>query len=159
MWSSVVVSVQQEKGDGSRSGMVTVSCWPRLRESYSPPPCQAGCGAPWPGSAALLPGEREQRGAAEVLRWSGAPIWLLLRSNQGRESPCPPASSPTRPDCSCSARDGKTLRWSFIKNNWQKAQILLSWLYRNTSSKDKNFLNSYYIATTNILKDSTLYRP
>lgn len=29
MWSSVVsVSVQLETGDGSRSGLVTISCWP-----------------------------------------------------------------------------------------------------------------------------------
>lgn len=133
MWSSVVVSVQQEKGDGSRSGMVTISCWPRLRESYSPPPCQAGSGAPWPGSAALLPGEREQRGAAEVLRWSASPTGLPLRSNQGRQSPCPPASSPTRPDCSFSPTDRKSLRWSFIKNNWQSRNPITYSASRDTT--------------------------
>lgn len=87
MWSSVVVSVQLEKGDGSRSGMVTISCWPGLREPYSPPPCQAGCGAPWPGSAAPLPGEREKRGASEVLRWSSFSIRLPVRLNKADTTP------------------------------------------------------------------------
>lgn len=148
MWSSVVVSVQLEKGDGSRSGMVTISCWPGLREPYSPPPCQAGCGAPWLGSAAPLPGEREQSGASEVLRWSRSSIGLPLRLNQGRESPCPSASSPARPGRSSSPTDRKSLHWSFIKNNWQSSKSIICSAQRDitnelnsTHSKEKNFFN------------------
>lgn len=97
MWSRVVVSVQLEKGDGSGSGMVTISCWPRLREPYSPSPCQAGCGAPWPGSAAPLPGEREQRGAAEVLRWSGRSVALASARTSRRAEPLSSGVSPRPP--------------------------------------------------------------
>ncbi|KAI4831576.1 hypothetical protein KUCAC02_001112 [Chaenocephalus aceratus] len=93
------------EGDGSRTRGNQVS-----RSRTHLPSCQAGCGAPWPGCEALLPGEREQRGAAEVLRWSGSPFRLLLYSNQGERSPCPPASPPTRQDCCFSPTERTSLQ-------------------------------------------------
>lgn len=141
MWSSVVVSLQLEKGGGSRSGMVTISYWPKLREPYSPPPCQAGCGAPWPGSVALLPREREQSGAAEVLRWSGSSIGLSLRSNQGGQSPCPPASSPARPVCPLSPTD--SLHRSLIKITGKAKSYYLQCTETQIEPHSQQFRDSY----------------
>jgi len=70
---------------------------------------------------------REQRGAAEVLRWSASTRWLPLRSTQGRQSPCPPASlsPPPPPPPPPLLTDRTTLHWSFNEKETGK-KILFS---------------------------------
>ncbi|KAK2856849.1 hypothetical protein Q5P01_005584 [Channa striata] len=98
MWSYVVVSVEPESRSWQRLGngnrIVLATAPGAVLTSSMPSP---GCGAPWPASDALLPGESERRGAAEVLRWSGSSVGLRLRSQQGSRCPCAPASPPRPP--------------------------------------------------------------
>lgn len=148
------MSVQLEKGRWQQVGNGNHIVLARAPGAvYSPSPCQTGCGAPWPGSAAQLPGEREQKGASEVLRWSSSSTGLPLRLNQGRQSPCPPASSPARPGRSSSPTDRKSLRWSFIKNNWQSSKSIICCAQRDIANK----LNSTH-SREDLKKNQTQFR-
>lgn len=113
------MSVQLEKADGSRSGMVTISCWPRLREPYSPPPVPSRLWCAVAGFLRLAPrGEGAERGRR------GLKVERLLRRDASAIKPRQAGAPvlrhlpPTRPGCSPSPTVRKSLRWSFIKNNW-----------------------------------------
>lgn len=140
MWSSAVASLQLEKG---RLGMVTISFWPVLQKPYSPSLCQAGCGAPWPGSTALFPrGEGAERGrrGLKVERLFHRAV-SELRPLQAQPQPSGLSSPPPAPTADRFRKTGRVYTEVLLKVT-DKAGILLSirnYLKNNLHIKNEPF--------------------